>query len=164
MRTQQPDYLEILALDRKIRELPDYEPFRQFINGRHRERCDVTLPAHVHAMVRANAFMDIESALLQLHRGFYSLVLRSGSSNSSSSLGANESDDAQWDPILEWLDVMSSKYAPSVFATFQSACRILQELAEIYQKQPELSVRYSVYWFNGFCGAVSIFNCVESLS
>lgn len=72
------------------------------------------------------------SVLLQLHRSFYSYVLgREG--------GAP----------------MTHRFAPSILATFRSACKILENLDQLYMKVPALLTRYTVFWFHAFSGIVS---------
>lgn len=45
-------------------------------------------------------------------------------------------------------------YAPSVLATYLGASSIIHVVEKLYEKEPELSVRFLMFWFNSFSAGV----------
>lgn len=78
------------------------------------------------------------SAILNLHRQFFTLALSEG-------LWANH------------------KYACSVVAVYQAALSLLRGLETYYRQQPEYSVRQQILWFEGLSAAVSSWLSLASL-
>ncbi len=46
-------------------------------------------------------------------------------------------------------------YAPSVLAVYSGCCNLISTIATIHQWEPELSIRYAMFWNNLFSAAVS---------
>lgn len=79
---------------------------------------------------RSSPHVTCSPAVLLLHRGFFAQALG------------------------EEADPMQSKFAPSVLATYRSACYIILALHNVYCQQPSLSCRFGLFWSNGFSASV----------
>ena len=76
--------------------------------------------------------IHFSTALLHLHRSYFTVALTS-----------NE------------MFTVQHTYTPSVLAVYSGCCSIISTIATIYQWEPELSTRYTIYWNNLFSAAVS---------
>lgn len=71
--------------------------------------------------------------LLYLHRGYFAKAIR----------------EAPCDPLQH-------KYAPSVLATYRSACRLISSLKGVYPHHPEITSRVWFFWAGVFSSCVSV--------
>lgn len=148
------NYFDILGFDKRIREYPIPSTLHSYLRSSPLESPGDALPPHVRLIIGRLTCQDRESALLQLHREYLSRVL-SGSKSAFVDSSGEELDTPELGAKIEWSDVLMHRYAPSVLATFISACRLIRGLDELFRKSPEFTVRYTVFWFQTFCGAVS---------
>ena len=76
--------------------------------------------------------VDALAALLHLHRSYFTLALTG-------------SEDFTVQHI----------YAPSVLAVYSGCCSVISTIHTLYTWEPELSIRYSIFWANCFSAAVN---------
>ena len=144
----------MLDLDRKIR---DYEiPQNLKCDGPPIEELNNTnLPVYVLRMQRFHAKQWKDTAILHLHRAFYSQVLNEAKARQSPTPSPIDGSETGANNFVEWSSVLCDHHAPSVLATFISACKIIVDLEQLYQTAPDICPHYAVFWFNAFCGGVS---------
>lgn len=153
MCTSKPDYIALLELDRKIRDYAIPQALTREANID--ELNNTKLPEHILKLHAFHAKQWKDSAILQLHRTFYSQVFSEPKSEGSSTHTYTDSPKGVLESYLHWPSLLCDRYAPSVLATFVSACIIIEDLEKIYECAPDICPYYAVFWFNAFCSAVS---------
>lgn len=143
LSVQPTSYDDILKLDRDIRnfDVPlalqmvddvDHQPplrplgMQQALIATSR-LCSTYLSSHI-----TYTTVYSSTALLHLHRSYFTVALAS-----------NE------------MFTVQHTYTPSVLAVYSGCCSLISTIATIYQWEPELSTRYTIYWNNLFSAAVS---------
>lgn len=151
--TSEPDYIALLELDRKIRDyaIPQALTQEAIID----ELNTTKLPEHILKLHAFHAKQWKDSAILQLHRAFYSQAFSESKSEDSSEHTFTDAAEGDLESFLHWPSLLCDRYAPSVLATFVSACIIIEDLEKIYECAPDICPYYAVFWFNAFCSAVS---------
>ncbi|KDR82362.1 hypothetical protein GALMADRAFT_58437 [Galerina marginata CBS 339.88] len=86
---------------------------------------------HARSIVMQRASLSI---LLQLHRQFFTRALS----------GPEEAFNRR------------HKYAPSVVAVFLSASRMIANVSDLYEREPQLTARILGYWSNAFSASVAL--------
>jgi hypothetical protein len=84
--------------------------------------------------------MLVHAVILQLHRNYFTQALNDP------------------EPFTT-----KHQYAPSVVATYQSACRLITILEIIMKSEPRLCKRVFGFWFNMFSGVVGVPYSILSL-
>jgi hypothetical protein len=82
--------------------------------------------------------MFVDAVALQLHRNYFTRALNDP------------------EPYTD-----KNQYAPSVVATYRSACRLLSILEIMMKIEPRLCKRVFGFWFNVFSAAVRSFSIIE---
>ncbi|CCM03523.1 uncharacterized protein FIBRA_05657 [Fibroporia radiculosa] len=123
---QPPSYLDVLALDAKIRDYEIPTALRMVDN-------DGVVPNHPTGMQQALTLCTREIAILNLHRSYFTEALR----------------------VNEGFTV-KHKYAPSVLATYTSSCNLFWAINTCYKWDPDLTVRISMIWSNCLSAAVAL--------
>ncbi|KAF8509510.1 hypothetical protein BU17DRAFT_98829 [Hysterangium stoloniferum] len=123
---QTPSYADILELDRDIHSYDMPADVEALANG--------TLHRQAYLICVQFGFdlRGVSLVILLLHRGFFAQALS------------------------EKADPMQSKFAPSVLATYRSACYIVLALHNVYTQHPSLSCRYGLFWSNGFSASIAL--------
>ncbi|KAF8514037.1 fungal-specific transcription factor domain-containing protein [Gautieria morchelliformis] len=127
---QTPPYSDIIELDRNIHAFempPDVEALANGLPYQSTQTESTGLTMQRWLLLQAR-----DTAVLLLHRGFFAQALG------------------------EEADPMQSKYAPSVLATYRSACHIIWALYNVYSQEPNLACRFGLFWSNGFSASISL--------
>ncbi|KAF8575545.1 hypothetical protein K439DRAFT_1419688 [Ramaria rubella] len=127
---QTPPYSDIIELDRSIHAFSLPPDVDALANGLPFQPPQPDSPGLT--MQRWLLLQARDTAVLLLHRGFFAQALG------------------------EKADPMQSKFAPSVLATYRSACYIILALHNIYSQQPDLSCRFGLFWSNAFSASISL--------
>ncbi|TCD70534.1 hypothetical protein EIP91_002880 [Steccherinum ochraceum] len=124
--SSEPSYIEILDMDSKIRDFEVPAALRMIDDG--------VAPAQCKALQQATVACTRETALLQLHRTYFTRAMNA----------------------TEGFDVTNSRYSPSTLAVYTSCCNMIWTLYTLYRWEPELSTRFSQFWTNCFSAAVAL--------
>jgi hypothetical protein len=141
-----PEYADVLRLDFSIRNYPLPNIFDEgttLSTSVIMQRAALTFCREISAffslIILVFRFSDVlmvalrfKLAFMQLHRNFYSHTLSSKIEST-----------------------MSHPFAPSIIATFRSACKIIDALEQLFQLEPTLSSRFSMFWFSTLSAVVS---------
>ncbi|KAL5514162.1 hypothetical protein ACEPAG_2250 [Sanghuangporus baumii] len=163
LRLKDNDYYEILEVDRKIRdfEIPtvlaepisappppdssDFLPLNShtnlnFILNPATTLCSFSLnysegkaPRNVLRMIRVKAQQEKLITLLYLHRTFFYAHIRDHR------------------PLVQRM------FLPSCLAVFSVACELIRSVKDIYDVEPELAARVSMFWYNAFLAVINLF-------
>jgi hypothetical protein len=136
-------YSHILVLDSRVRDFyvpPELDMFspRGLSNVRPLLLQQAVVPTALEICVyfifkSTRTFVNAKpSVILQLHRNYFTQALNGP------------------EPFT-----IKHKYAPSVVATYHSACRLINILEVMMKAEPRLVKRVFGYWFNIFSGVVS---------
>ncbi|OCH85576.1 hypothetical protein OBBRIDRAFT_891076 [Obba rivulosa] len=124
--TQLPNYSDVLGLDGKIRDFEVPLHLRMIDN-------DGLAPKHPLGMQQGMVLCSRETAILHLHRNYFSQALS----------------------VSEGFTV-KHQFAPSVLATFSSSCNLMWAVTTCYRWEPELTTRILMLWANCFSAAVAL--------
>ncbi|KAI0699104.1 fungal-specific transcription factor domain-containing protein [Cytidiella melzeri] len=120
-------YPEILTLDRKVRNFNIPLALQMVFDT------DSPPPTRPLAMQQALIASSRLCTIMHLHRSYFTVALTS-----------NEEFTVQ------------HAYAPSVLAVYAGSCSLISAISTVYQWEPELSTRYSIFWNNCFSAACAL--------
>ncbi|KAI0086530.1 hypothetical protein BDY19DRAFT_960418 [Irpex rosettiformis] len=126
LSVQPTPYADILLLDREIRN------FNIPLSLQMVDDIDHQPPPRPLGMQQAMVATSRQCTLMHLHRSYFTVALTS-----------NE------------MFTVQHTYTPSVLAVYSGSCSLISTIATIYQWEPELSIRYIIFWNNLFSAAVS---------
>ncbi|KAF9005897.1 fungal-specific transcription factor domain-containing protein [Cyathus striatus] len=127
--TKAPPYLALLDLDKKIRKFPMPSHLRSPVRVSEAGRAWSGNPSK--AMQQYCALCLRESNLLYIHRSYFAQAIRQDSEN----------------PLRH-------KFAPSVLATYRSACRLISSLRGLYPIHPDISSHVWYFWSGVFSSCI----------
>lgn len=127
---QTPSYDDILEIDRAIHAYAMPAETEALANGLPYPNAQPETVTSV--MQRWLLVQGRFTCVLLLHRGYFAQALS------------------------EKADPMQSRFAPSVLATYRSACYIVMALNNVYSKQPALACRFGLFWSNGFSASIAL--------
>ncbi|KDQ61553.1 hypothetical protein JAAARDRAFT_704939 [Jaapia argillacea MUCL 33604] len=127
--TKVPTYAALLELDKKIRTFPVPLHLQSPVQGPEAGRA--WSPDPTRAMQQYCVVCERESNLLYIHRSYFVQALRDKSGNP-----------------------LAHKYAPSVLATYRSACRLITSLRGLYPIHPSLTSRIWFFWSGIFSACI----------
>ncbi|GJJ12435.1 hypothetical protein Clacol_006677 [Clathrus columnatus] len=125
-----PSYDDILEVDRAIHAYAMPADAEALANGLAHQNPQLETIASV--MQRWLLVQGRFTCVLLLHRGYFAQALS------------------------EKADPMQSRFAPSVLATYRSACYIILALNNVYSQQPALACRFGLFWSNGFSASIAL--------
>ncbi|KIJ25665.1 hypothetical protein M422DRAFT_38534 [Sphaerobolus stellatus SS14] len=125
-----PTYEDILELDRNIHAYAFPVDVEALANGLPYQSSQPDSAGLT--MQRWLAVQARYTVVLLLHRGFFAQAL------------------------TEKADPMQSRFAPSVLATYRSACYIILALQNTYSQHPTLTCRFGLFWSNAFSASIAL--------
>ncbi|TFK32802.1 fungal-specific transcription factor domain-containing protein [Crucibulum laeve] len=127
--TKTPPYSALLDIDKRIRKFPMPSHLRSPVRVSEAGRSWSTDPSR--AMQQYCALCLRESNLLYIHRSYFAQAIRQDPEN----------------PLRH-------KYAPSVLATYRSACRLISSLRGLYPIHPRISSHSWYFWSGIFSSCI----------
>ncbi|KIY70299.1 hypothetical protein CYLTODRAFT_371232 [Cylindrobasidium torrendii FP15055 ss-10] len=127
--TRVPSYKALLDLDKKIRKFPVATHLQSPIEASEAGRS--WSPDRVHAMQQYCVVCERESNLMYIHRSYFAQAISSQARNP-----------------------LQHQYAPSVLATYRSACRIISSLRGLYISHPNVGDMTWFFWSGVFSSIV----------
>lgn len=119
--TRAPSYSALLQVDKKSRQFPVPAHLQSPIEGSESGRAWSSNPTRAHQQYCV--ICERESKLLYIHRSSFAQAIRA-----------------------EPLDPLTHTFAPSVLATYRSACRLISSLKGLYAVHPDLCSRQWFFW------------------
>ncbi|KAF8892108.1 hypothetical protein BD779DRAFT_1437104 [Infundibulicybe gibba] len=126
--TKAPSYAALLDIDRRIRKFPIPNHLRSPLRASDGR---VWSSDASHAMQQYCALCVRESNLLYIHRSYFAQAIRDDSTNP-----------------------LGHKYAPSVLATFRSACRLISSLKTLHPLYPTMVSHVWFFWSGIFSSCI----------
>ncbi|KAG7093883.1 hypothetical protein E1B28_007522 [Marasmius oreades] len=127
--TKKLPYTALLDLDKKIRMFPVPSHLQAPLNASDTGCSWSTDPGR--AMQQYCLLCERESNLLYLHRSFFAQALREDASNP-----------------------LRTRYAPSLMATYRSACRLISSLKSLYPNHPAFTETSWFFWSGVFSSCI----------
>ncbi|KAF8920617.1 fungal-specific transcription factor domain-containing protein [Mucidula mucida] len=129
--TRVPSYKALLDLDKKIRKFPVAPHLQSPIEASEAGRA--WSADRLHAMQQYCVVCERESNLLYIHRSYFAQAIQAQSRNP-----------------------LQHQYAPSVLATYRSACRLISSLRGLYISHPDIAAQTWFFWSGIFSSCVGI--------